>query len=94
MKVMYTGTSDYRGYSKADFGKADVENGALKFPKNEPVEVSDELGKALLEHNLFKGEGFKEVKEDEVEASAETTATGETAPPAEGTPKTPANKSK
>lgn len=91
MKVKYTGTSDVRGYSKADFDKAGVDNPGMKFPKDEPVEVSDELGKALLEHNLFKGEGFKEVKEEESEASADTAATGEKA---EGTPKTPANKSK
>lgn len=88
MKVKYTGTSDSRGYSKADFEKAGVENGALKFLKDEPTEVSDALGKALLEHDLFKGEGFKEVKEDEPEAQADAAATGESSN------KTPANKSK
>lgn len=89
MKVMYTGTSDTRGYSKADFEKAEVDHAGMKFKQNEPTEVPDELGKALLEHALFQGEGFKEVKEEEAKV-AEKVADE---PNPEKTA-TPANKSK
>jgi len=90
MKVMYTGTSDSRGYSKADFAKAKVDHAGVKFMQNEPTDVSDELGKALLEHDLFKGEGFKEVTEEEEAKSGEEAAT-DSIPEKTATP---ANKSK
>jgi hypothetical protein len=62
-KVVYNGFADFRELEAADLKKADV-SGFKKtsFAKGVPVEVSDEVAKALTENSLFSG--FKTVSDD------------------------------
>jgi len=65
MKVAYdSGGQDDRELSAADLKAAGVEGfHKTVFPKGQAVEVSDEVGEALLNHELF--DGFSEVDDDE-----------------------------
>jgi hypothetical protein len=66
MIIKYTGTSDFQEFSKADFDKADVEGGKkVRFAKDEPTEIDDALGQALVsKEGLFGDHSFVEVDED------------------------------
>lgn len=76
MKVTYTGTSDFREFSKADFDKAGVEGGKkLSFARGETVEVDDALGEALVsKEGLFGDESFSEAEDEEDEADTTKSA--------------------
>jgi hypothetical protein len=66
MKVKYTGLADYQVFNKADFEKANLDQGKLQFKRNEPTEVPDEVGKALIaKDGIFGGHSFSEVAEEE-----------------------------
>lgn len=65
MKVKYTGTSDFQEFGAADFKKADIEQGKLRFAQGEPKEVSDEVGQALISsEGIFGDHSFEEVSEE------------------------------
>lgn len=69
MKVKYTGTADFQEFSAADFKKAGVEGKKVSFPRGEAVEVSDEVGQALVsDEGLFGGHSFEEVNDEEEQA--------------------------
>lgn len=73
MKIKYTGTSDYREFSKKDLERFEVEDAkALVFPRDEPTEVPEGVGLALTDpkHPLGK-EFFEEVKEEKPEPEPE-----------------------
>lgn len=82
--VIYKGTSNFQEFGKADFAKADVEQGKLVFERDVPKEVSDEVYEALLstdpEESIFHDFQFEagpeEVEEDDSseEASAKKKA--------------------
>lgn len=66
MKVKYTGDSDAQTFDAADFKKGEVEGKKTRFPKDEVVEVSDEVGQALTgNEGIFGPYSFEEVTEDE-----------------------------
>lgn len=65
MYVQYVGFADVREITASDLKKLGVEGGKKQsFAKGEPVEVSDEVGQALLEKSAFEGE-FQEVADPE-----------------------------
>lgn len=45
--VVYKGTSNFQEFGKADFEKADIDQGKLVFERDVPKEVSDEVFEAL-----------------------------------------------
>lgn len=72
MKVKYTGTSDFQVFNKSDFQRAGVEDqGKVTFAKDEPTEVTDSAGTALLstdsEESIFHDFSFEEVTDEEDE---------------------------
>lgn len=66
MMVVYTGTSDVRGFSAEDFDSAGVESDSLTFEQGVPQEVEDEVAEALIsEEGVFGEESFEEYSEPE-----------------------------
>lgn len=70
MKVIYTGTADVQKFGKTDFAKAGVEHDAVTFKRDEPTEVSDELGTLLISNSssespIFSSYKFKEAEEED-----------------------------
>lgn len=67
--VQYTGASDTRQLSAADFKKLGVEEqGKMEFRRMEPTEVSDAVAEALLNNELVGG-NFEEVSEKQAQAA-------------------------
>jgi hypothetical protein len=57
MEVVYVGTSDYRVLGEADFKKMGADHKkTISFPKGQALEVSNEVGQALLGHELVAGQ--------------------------------------
>lgn len=74
MKVVYVGVSDNRVLSKADIEKMGAKLSKadeLRFPKGQAVEVTNEVGQALLEHKLVAGQFSEEGAEDASEDGGE-----------------------
>lgn len=72
MKVQYTGTADVRSFSKSDFAQANLDQGVIHFRRNEPVEVSSEVGAALISSDgLFGPEHFAEVTEENADPAGD-----------------------
>jgi hypothetical protein len=63
MKVIYTGTSNYRVLDAHDMHKVDedLEFRKTTFARGEAVEVDDAVGEQLINHPLFGGD-FTEAK--------------------------------
>lgn len=66
MFLKYVGTSDYRELSAADFRTLGAEANKTRFVQHEVVEVPDDTGQVLLEHESLKGE-FEEVEPEDNE---------------------------
>lgn len=74
MKVVYTGTSDVQQFGADDFKKADIDGQKkLTFNRGEAVEVSDEVGQALVsKEGIFGDYSFEEADEDDEESSSKS----------------------
>jgi hypothetical protein len=70
--VRYTGPANFQEFGKADFAKADVDQGKLVFPQGESVEVSQEVHDALTaKDGIFGDFSFESANEDEAVSPAQ-----------------------
>ena len=70
--IQYTGGSDVQEFSHADFAKADLDQGKLRFKQGVPQEVEDDVADALTstspeESPIFHDFSFEEVEVEEEE---------------------------
>lgn len=69
-QIIYTGTSDFREFTKLDLERLGVEHKEISFAKKQPVEVSNELADLLLNSILVEREfvlADDPIEEDEEE---------------------------
>lgn len=64
-QVVYNGTADFQEFGKADFEKANVDHGKVRFANGEPTEVPDEVAEVLTsKEGIFGDFAFKLVEND------------------------------
>lgn len=78
MDVIYTGTSDFQEFDPEDFKKAGIDQDKkVRFPRGEPREVSDEVGRALIsEEGIFGDFPFSVPDDSDYEALSDEDEAG------------------